>query len=98
MSADYLTREQAAERLKVSVTSIDRMVRDGRIAHVRVGRVVRIPEEAFAALTERALEESAHRVLLRQGRSVTWKGHTTAPPRLAPAAPAKGGRPCVATR
>lgn len=46
-SANLLTREEAAERLKVSLTTMSKIITDGDIFVLRFKRAVRIPEEAL---------------------------------------------------
>lgn len=43
-----LTRQEVAKTLKMSVPQIDRLIRDGRITHVKIGRRVLVPEQAIA--------------------------------------------------
>ena len=42
------TRQEAAEKLNVTVRFVTRCVQERRIRYVRVGRMVRIPETALA--------------------------------------------------
>ena len=44
-----LTVDQAAERLVVSSRTVRRMITDGRLKHVKIGRAVRVSEAALAA-------------------------------------------------
>jgi excisionase family DNA binding protein len=44
-----LTVDQAAERLVVSSRTVRRMINDGRLKHVNIGRAVRVSEAALAA-------------------------------------------------
>lgn len=44
-----LTREQAAERLSLSVVSVDRLRRLQELKTVKMGRAVRIPVESVSA-------------------------------------------------
>ncbi len=44
-----LTREQAAERLSLSVVSVDRLRRQQELKTVKMGRAVRIPVESVNA-------------------------------------------------
>ena len=46
MSVAYKYKE-AAERLSVSEKTIRRLVSDGKIGNIRIGRSVRIPEDAL---------------------------------------------------
>lgn len=48
-SNDLLTREEAAEVLRVSLTTMSRILGSGRLPHLRIGRAVRIPREALDA-------------------------------------------------
>jgi excisionase family DNA binding protein len=41
------TREEAAERLNVTLRFVTRCVQERRIRYVRVGRMIRIPEAAL---------------------------------------------------
>jgi excisionase family DNA binding protein len=44
-----LTRQQAAERLSLSIVSVDRLRRAKELETVRMGRAVRIPSVSVAA-------------------------------------------------
>lgn len=44
---DLLTIEQTAEYLQVSVSTVRRMVRDGRLRSVSLGRLRRVPKPAL---------------------------------------------------
>jgi excisionase family DNA binding protein len=44
-----LTRQQAAERLSLSVISVDRLRKANELETVRMGRAVRIPSESVTA-------------------------------------------------
>jgi excisionase family DNA binding protein len=44
------TAAQGAERLNISVRSVRRMIKDGKLPVLRIGRSVRIRPEALAAL------------------------------------------------
>jgi excisionase family DNA binding protein len=44
-----LTREEAAERLRLSVVTVDRLRRQQELQTVRMGRAVRIPVESVTA-------------------------------------------------
>ena len=44
-----LTVDQAAERLGVSSRTVRRMINDGRLKHVQIGRAVRVSEAVLAA-------------------------------------------------
>jgi excisionase family DNA binding protein len=65
MSSEYLTTEEAAAHLRVSVETIRRWCRQGKLATVRFGRAHRIPLRAILALdpehasTETPADESA---------------------------------------
>lgn len=44
---DLLTRQEAAELLRVSLTTLTRLTKAGQLGHVKVGRQVRIPRPAL---------------------------------------------------
>jgi len=44
---DLLTRQEAAELLRVSLTTLTRLTKAGQLGHVKVGRQVRIPRTAI---------------------------------------------------
>lgn len=44
---DFLKPEEVAERLGTSVRQVQRLVRQGRIPHVRRGRLIRVPCAAW---------------------------------------------------
>jgi excisionase family DNA binding protein len=48
-----LKRREAASRLGVSVDSVDRLIRNGELAVVRIGRSVLIPQEDVLELVTR---------------------------------------------
>jgi excisionase family DNA binding protein len=50
--APLLTASEVAEILNISVRSVRRMIDDGRLSVVRIGRAVRVRPEAIAALIE----------------------------------------------
>ena len=50
----FLTRETVADRLDVSIRSVDRWIRDGDLKAHKFGRSVRILENELAAFTARS--------------------------------------------
>jgi len=48
---ELLTIEETADYLRVSVSTVRRMLNDGRLKGVNIGRQWRIPKEALAELT-----------------------------------------------
>lgn len=44
---DLLTLDEVAERLKVSWRTVNRMVNNGTLGAIRIGRVWRVPEAAL---------------------------------------------------
>jgi excisionase family DNA binding protein len=52
--SDLLTKSEAAERLRVSPSTVDRLRAQGEIAWVPVGRQVRFRPEAIADYVQRA--------------------------------------------
>ena len=50
--APLLTAAEVAEQLNVSLRSVRRMIADGRLPFVRIGRSVRIRPEALEAMIE----------------------------------------------
>ena len=54
-----LTVEEAARRLGIGRTLAWRLVRDGELPSVRLGRLVRIPEGALADWLERRMRGDA---------------------------------------
>lgn len=46
-SKNLLTRQEAADRLKVSLTTMSTVLKSGDLYHFRFAREVRIPEEAL---------------------------------------------------
>jgi len=51
---ELLTIEQTADYLQVSVSTVRRMVRDGRLRSVSLGRLRRVPASALEELTQGA--------------------------------------------
>lgn len=52
MSDKFLTRQQAAERLAVDVQVLDRVIKAKKLKSVKIGRLVRIPEDALREFIE----------------------------------------------
>jgi len=50
-----LTMSEAAEQLACSERTVRRLVHDGRLAHLRVGRLVRIRPADLDAFTARSM-------------------------------------------
>jgi excisionase family DNA binding protein len=50
---DLLQRRQAALRLGISVDSVDRLIRNGELGVVRIGRSVLVPQADVVDLIER---------------------------------------------
>lgn len=46
-SKNILTRQEAADRLKISLSTMSKLLKENRIYHLRFQREVRIPEEAL---------------------------------------------------
>lgn len=46
----YMTRNEAAIRLQVSMKTIDRMIARGDLKIIKIGQLVRIPRSSFNAL------------------------------------------------
>lgn len=42
-----LTKKDVTDTLKISLSTLDRMMADGRIEFVKIGRLVRFPEAAL---------------------------------------------------
>lgn len=47
--SDYLTTREVAARLGVTVRQVHRLARQGRIPHIRRGRLIRVPVAAWEA-------------------------------------------------
>lgn len=45
--APLLTKKELAERLRVSVRTIDRGIKDGSIPHIKIGKTIRIHESVL---------------------------------------------------
>lgn len=58
-SRNLLTRKEAAERLRVSLTTMSKLITEGRIYVLRFERQVRIPEEALDAFVRGSGPEPA---------------------------------------
>ena len=52
---NLLTPAEVANRFKVSEATVRRWARDGDIASVKIGKTIRIPEDALQALKSAAL-------------------------------------------
>lgn len=54
---DLMTIQQVADYLQVSISTVRRMLDDGRLPSVKLGRARRIPKEAVAELVRKGLEQ-----------------------------------------
>jgi excisionase family DNA binding protein len=63
--SDLLTKTEAAERLRVSASTVDRLRAQGEIAWVPVGRQVRFRPEAIADYVRRAERPASSEAELR---------------------------------
>lgn len=54
--ARYISRSDAAERLGVSIQTVDKLRADGSLFSVKIGRAVRIDELSVTALAARGTE------------------------------------------
>ena len=58
-----LKRDEAAEALSLSVKTLDRLIKDGRLQAVRIGRRVAVPTsslEAYIADIQGSKKEKSH--------------------------------------
>ncbi|TFE38267.1 helix-turn-helix domain-containing protein [Streptomyces sp. ICN441] len=69
MSDLLLTVEQAAERLGTTVRFPRRLIAERRIAFVKIGRHVRIPESALNAYIDGNTVQPVRRRRVRYGRA-----------------------------
>jgi excisionase family DNA binding protein len=58
MSDQLYTIKEVQAMLKVSQATIYRMVYDGRLSHIKIGKLVRIPAEAIRELIEKGVEST----------------------------------------
>ena len=49
---DFMTMQEAAERVGVNYKTIDNWIRKGRLKHFKIGNTVRIPREAITELCQ----------------------------------------------
>ncbi len=56
MGDQLYTIKEVQATLKVSQATIYRMVYDGRLPHIRIGKLVRVPAEAVRELIEKGVE------------------------------------------
>lgn len=61
-SAKFLTKQEAAEQLKLSTRTIDRMIAAGELDARKIGRSVRIPASALDNIGEPASYLVRHNV------------------------------------
>lgn len=54
---DLMTIQQVADYLQVSISTVRRMLDDGRLPSVKIGRARRIPKEAVSELVSKGLEQ-----------------------------------------
>ncbi|WP_280420063.1 helix-turn-helix domain-containing protein [Nocardia carnea] len=64
MSETWLTPEQLAEKWQISVREVQRMCARGRLAHMRIGRRIRISEQTVTDF------QRAH---MQRARSGAWR-------------------------
>ena len=57
MSEELYTREEAAKFLRVSVSTVDRLIRSGALKARKVGRQVRMTRSDLENLLERGVNE-----------------------------------------
>ncbi|MFI0860533.1 MULTISPECIES: excisionase family DNA-binding protein [Streptomyces] len=69
MTDRYLSVDQVAEVLGTTPRFPRRLIAERRIAFVKVGRHVRIPESALAAYIEAHTVQPRHRTRSRYGRA-----------------------------
>lgn len=50
METDYMTVRETSKYLKLKPLAVYRMVKDGKIPHLRVGRSIRIPKQRIDTL------------------------------------------------
>ena len=55
---ELMTIKQVADYLQVSISTVRRMLADGRLNGFKVGRAWRIPREAVAQLLNEGVQES----------------------------------------
>lgn len=69
---DLLTRQEAAELLRVSLTTLTRLTKAGQLGHVKVGRQVRIPRPALDRYLSGSAPERGPIDPLRDPDLSTW--------------------------
>jgi excisionase family DNA binding protein len=62
---DWLTQEQAAERLHVALDTMRRYVREGRFARTKVGKRYLIPARAIEEFLQSGLQTGPREVVPR---------------------------------
>lgn len=58
---ELMTVQQVANYLQISIPTVRRMVSEGRVRSVKIGRARRIPKEALAELIEAGMEGGSSR-------------------------------------
>lgn len=69
---DLLTRQEAAELLRVSLTTLTRLTRAGQLGRIKVGRQVRIPRTAIDRYLAGSAPERGQIDPLRDPELSTW--------------------------
>jgi excisionase family DNA binding protein len=59
MNDPLYTLKEVKAMLKVSQATVYRMIYDGRLPHIKVGRLVRVPASAVRNLLEHGVESSS---------------------------------------
>ena len=69
---DLLTRQEAAELLRVSLTTLTRLTKAGQLGSIKVGRQVRIPRTAIDRYLDGSAPERGPVDPLRDPELSTW--------------------------
>lgn len=60
LNQPLLTKKELADRLRVSVRTIDRGIKDGSIPHIKIGKTIRIHESVLQTYTHPEIVNHEH--------------------------------------
>jgi excisionase family DNA binding protein len=67
LDGSYLRPSDIARKLAIRRTQANKLIKDGTLPHVRIGRAVRVPAPAFAAYLRSLYDAEAGRGMPRGG-------------------------------
>lgn len=52
----FISRQEAAKQLGLSIPTLERRIDDGTISHIRIGRRILIPADILSSLAQKAYQ------------------------------------------